>query len=140
MKLNPAAKVAATATAVIAVVYVIGVIVLNVFVSSHLTGQNDARLAERLAAVARDPAQLSQQAVPDGTGSAADDDVDGDAVPVLLWQTNAAGTVTGHSPGAPAWPAACWPRIRRATGWPSPRPWARRARSGCRRHARTAAG
>ncbi len=140
MKLNPAAKVAATATAVIAVVYVIGVIVLNVFVSSHLTGQNDARLAERLAVVARDPAQLSQQAAPGGTGSAADDDVDGDAVPVLLWQTNAAGMVTGHSPGAPVAgrPAGRASAARRAGL--HRRPWARRARSGCRRHARTAAG
>jgi signal transduction histidine kinase len=105
VKLSPAAKVAATATAVIAVVYVIGVIVLNVLVSSHLSGQNDARLAERLTAVAPGPAQLSQQPAPGRAGSAADDDVDDDAVPVVLWETNAAGTVTAHSPAAPALPA-----------------------------------
>ena len=110
MKLNPAAKVAAGATAVIAVVYVLGVIVLNLLVSSHLTGQNDQRLAERLAAVAHDPAELSQRADPDGARPAAqgdngDDDADDDATPVFVWAANTAGTVTAHSLGAPALPA-----------------------------------
>ena len=113
MKLSPAAKVAAGATAVIAVVYVLGVIVLNLLVSSHLTGQNDQRLAERLAAVAHDPAELSQPADPDGSrpaaaGDAADAAVptaDDDAAPVFVWAANTAGTVTEHSLGAPALPA-----------------------------------
>ncbi len=113
MKLSPAAKVAAGATAVIAVVYVIGVIVLNLLVSSHLTGQNDQRLAERLAAVAHDPAELSQPADPDGSRpvAAGDDggdaaaDGDDDAAPVFVWAANTAGTVTAHSLGAPALPA-----------------------------------
>ena len=110
MKLNPAAKVAAGATAVIAVVYVLGVIVLNLLVSSHLTGQNDQRLAERLAAVAHDPAELSQRADPDGarpaaTGDNADDDADDDATPVFVWAANTAGTVTARSLGAPVLPA-----------------------------------
>ena len=110
MKLSPAVKVAAGATAVIAVVYVLGVIVLNLLVSSHLTGQNDQRLAERLAAVAHDPAELSQRADPDGarpaaTGDNADDDADDDSTPVFVWAANTAGTVTAHSLGAPALPA-----------------------------------
>ena len=110
MKLSPAAKVAAGATAVIAVVYVLGVIVLNLLVSSHLTGQNDQRLAERMAAVAHDPAELSQPADPDGARPAAragdtDGDADDDAAPVFVWAANTAGTVTAHSLGAPALPA-----------------------------------
>jgi hypothetical protein len=36
MRLGPAARVAATATAIVAVVYVLGVIVLNLVVSARL--------------------------------------------------------------------------------------------------------
>ena len=60
---SPAAKVAAGATAVIAVVYVIGVIVLNLLVSSHLTGQNDSAWPTAWP-LRDDPAELSQQAQP----------------------------------------------------------------------------
>ena len=56
MKASPAAKVAAVATAVIAGVYIIGVIVLNLVVASHLTEQNDERLAGRLAVARQSPA------------------------------------------------------------------------------------
>ena len=48
MKVSPAARAAARATAVIAVVYVIAVIVLNAVVSGHLTEQANDRLASRL--------------------------------------------------------------------------------------------
>ena len=50
MKLSPATRVAAIATGVIAAVYVVSAIVLNLAVSAHLTGQNDERLASHLAA------------------------------------------------------------------------------------------
>jgi signal transduction histidine kinase len=106
MKLSPAARVAAGATAVIAVVYVIGVIVLNVLVSAHLTEQNDDRLAARLTAAAHDPSMLSERVAGDGTAETSDDDdVDADAAPAFLWSVNSAGTVIAHSPGAPALPA-----------------------------------
>jgi len=106
MRASPAAKVAAGATAVIAVVYIIGVIVLNVLVSTHLTEQNDDHLAGRLTAAAHDPSMLSERVGGDAPGPPLDnDDVDADAAPVFLWSTNAAGTVTAHSPGAPALPA-----------------------------------
>jgi len=106
MKLSPAARVAAGATAVIAVVYIIGVIVLNVLVSNHLTEQNDDHLASRLTAAQHDPDAFDQSVVPDGSASALDnDDVDADAAPVFLWLVNAAGTVTAHSPGSPGLPA-----------------------------------
>jgi signal transduction histidine kinase len=104
MKLNPAAKVAAGATAVIAVVYVIGVIVFNVAFASHQTTQSDYYLGTRLSAAAGNPAVLSESAVVAGS-SAGSDDVDADSAPVFLWLVTPAGTVTAHSPGAPALPA-----------------------------------
>jgi len=104
MKLNPAAKVAAGATAVIAVVYVIGVTVFNVAFASHQTTQSDYYLGTRLSAAAGNPAVLSQSAVVAGS-SAGSDDVDADSAPVFLWLVTPAGTVTAHSPGAPALPA-----------------------------------
>ncbi len=103
MKVSPAARVAAGATAVIAVVYVIGVIVLNVLVSNHLTEQNDDHLASRLTAARHDPDAFDQRVVPDGSSPALDDDdVDADAAPVFLWLVTTAGAVTAHTPGAPA--------------------------------------
>ncbi len=102
---GPAVKVATAATAVLAVVYVVAVIVLNLLVGAHLTGQGEARLADRLADVRRDPSQLTRPA--SGPGAARQpDDLDADSAPVYLWAANAAGTVTAHSPGAPPLPAA----------------------------------
>ncbi|MGH3200440.1 MAG: sensor histidine kinase [Streptosporangiaceae bacterium] len=102
-KLSPAAKVAAGATAVIAVLYVIGVIVFNVLFASHQTGQSDYYLATRLATAVHDPAILSQSVA--AGSSAATEDVDADSAPVFLWLVNATGTVTAHSPGSPRLPA-----------------------------------
>ena len=62
MGLGPAARVAATATGIIAVVYVLGVIVLNLVVSARLDQHNDNRLADRLAAARHDPDVFSQHA------------------------------------------------------------------------------
>jgi signal transduction histidine kinase len=106
MRVSPAVRVAAVATGVIAAVYVISAIVLNLTVSGHLAAQNDERLAAHLAAARQEPDPLSQRATrtggsDDGTTS----DVDADAVPVFLWSMNASGAVTGRSPGAPALPA-----------------------------------
>ena len=49
---SPAVRVAAVATAAIAVVYVIGAIVLNVLVARHMTQQVDDQLEDRLAVTA----------------------------------------------------------------------------------------
>jgi signal transduction histidine kinase len=103
MKLNPAAKVAAVATAVAAVVYVIGVIVFNVLFASHQTDQSDYYLATRLTAAVHDPALLGQSTTV--AGSSASDDVDADSAPVFLWLVDGAGKITAHSPGAPGLPA-----------------------------------
>ena len=105
MKAGHATKVAAVATAVIAVVYVVGVTVLNLVVSAHLAEQSDDRLAARLTLARHHPARLSQPVTRAGAGArvtpGADDDVDADGAPVFLWSLNAAGAVTARSPGAP---------------------------------------
>ena len=102
MRPSSAVKVAAMATAVLAVAYVAAVIVLNLLVAAHLTGQTEARLADRLTDVRRDPSQLTQPPSDPGARS----DPDDDSAPVYLWAANASGTVTAHSPGAPSLPAS----------------------------------
>jgi len=87
---GPAVKVAAIATAVLAVAYAAAVIVLNLLVGSHLTGQSNARLADRLSDVRRDPSQLTQPAI----GRHDPDDLDGNSAPAYLWAVNSSGTVT----------------------------------------------
>jgi signal transduction histidine kinase len=105
MRPGPAVKVATVATTVLAVVYVAAVIVLNLLVGAHLTGQSEARLTDRLSDVRRDPSQLTLPA--SGPGSARQpDDLDADTAPVYLWAANAAGTITAHNPGAPPLPAS----------------------------------
>ena len=99
MRFGPAARVAATATGIIAVVYVIGVIVLNLVLSARLAQQNDNRLADRLAVASHDPDVFSQRAprTVRGTG-----DGDADSAPVFFWLLDARQAVTANSPGAPA--------------------------------------
>ncbi|MGH3177871.1 MAG: histidine kinase dimerization/phospho-acceptor domain-containing protein, partial [Streptosporangiaceae bacterium] len=102
MRLGPAARVAATATGIVAVVYVLSVIVLNLVISARLTEQNDNRLADRLAAAGHDPDVFSQR-TPRTFRSAGDGDTD--SVPVFFWLLDARQAVVAHSPGAPALPA-----------------------------------
>jgi len=107
VRFSPAAKVAVGATAVIAVIYILAVIVLNLVVSTRLTEQNDDRLIGRLAAAARDPAVLSQPVThsDEPASGGADLDNDEDGTPVFLWALTAQGSVYAHSPAAPALPA-----------------------------------
>ena len=116
MRLSPAARVAAGATAVIAVIYILGVIVLNVVVSAHLTEQNDDRLTGRIAAARHNPAMISQPVThPDEPTAGADLDNDSDTTPAFLWAVTARGSVTAHSPGAPVLPAGL-PRVLSSPG------------------------
>ena len=106
MKLNPAAKVAAIATAAIAAVYVIGAVAFNLVLAQHMTDQADSRLVTRLAVARGDPAAVTQPVVGRRTSQGVDlGDVDADSAPVFLWATDSGGMVTGHSPGAPALPS-----------------------------------
>ena len=102
MRFGPAARVAATATGIIVVVYVLGVVVLNLVVSARLAQQNDNRLADRLAVASHDPNVFSQRAPRTFRGAG---DGDADSVPVFFWLLDARQAVTARSPGAPAWPA-----------------------------------
>ena len=102
MRLGSAARVAAAATGIIAVVYVLGVIVLNLVVNARLAHQNDNRLAGRLAAASHDPDVFGQRA-PRTFRSAGDSDAD--SAPVFFWLVDARQAVVAHSPGAPALPA-----------------------------------
>jgi signal transduction histidine kinase len=101
MRLGPVARVAATATGIVAVVYVLGVIVLNLVVSARLAQQNDNRIADRLAAASHDPDVFSQRAPRTFRGAG---DGDADSAPVFFWLLDARQAVTAHSPGAPALP------------------------------------
>jgi hypothetical protein len=101
MRLGPAARVAATATGIVAVVYVLGVIVLNLVVSARLAQQNDNRLAGRVAAASHDPDVFSQRAPRTFRGAG---DGDADSAPVFFWLLDARQAVTAHSPGVPALP------------------------------------
>ena len=103
MRLNPAVKVAAVATAAIAAVYVIGAVAFNLVLAGHMTAQNDARLATRLSVARSEPGALSQPVVRPRSAPGVDlGDIDADSAPVFLWRTNAQGRITGHSPAAPA--------------------------------------
>ena len=97
---SPAVRVAAVATAGIAVVYAIGAIVLNLVVAHHMTQQDDDQLGDHLTIVRHHPDTLRQRVAQGDTGS----DLDSDGAPVFLWAVNTRRVVVAHSPGAPALP------------------------------------
>ena len=124
---SPAVRVAAVATAAIAVVYVIGAIVLNLVVARHLTQQGDDQLGDRLTVAQRHPDTLRQRVARGDPNS----DLDADGAPVFLWTVNTRREVVAHSPGAPALPPALLAAgaLRDGTAR-SPRTWAAGPRSG----------
>ena len=123
---SPAVRVAAVATAVIAVVYVIGAVVLNIVVASHLTQQNDDQLADHLTIARHHPDTLGQR-VARGDASS---DLDADGAPVYLSAARSRREVAAHSPGAPGLPPALLTAATCTTGARSPRSWAARPRTG----------
>jgi signal transduction histidine kinase len=97
---SPAVRVAAVATAAIAVVYVIGAIVVNLVVARHMTQQDDDQLNDRLTVARHHPDTIRQRVSRGDAGS----DVDADSVPVFVWAVNSRREVAVHSPDAPALP------------------------------------
>jgi signal transduction histidine kinase len=97
---SPAVRVAAVATAAIAVVYVIGAIVLNLVVAQHMTQQDDDQLGDRLTLARHHPDTLRHRVARGDQGT----DLDADTAPVFLWEVNTGRAVVAHSPGAPALP------------------------------------
>jgi len=100
---SPAVRVAAVATAAIAVVYVLGALVFNLVVARHMTIQTDDRLGDRLTAARQHPDSLRQRVA---QGDSSSSDIDADGAPVFLWAVNASREVVTHSPGAPGLPPA----------------------------------
>jgi signal transduction histidine kinase len=96
--------VAAVFAGLLAVVYVVAAIVLNLLVSTRLSEKSEARLTSQLAAVRSDPSQITRPA--SGPAAGRPNDLDSDSAPVYLWAVNADGTVTAHTPGAPSLPAS----------------------------------
>jgi len=99
---SPAVRVAAVATAAIALLYIIGAIVLNLVVARHMTQQDDDQLSDRLTTARHHPDTLRQRVARGDPSS----DLDADTAPVFLWAVNARRVVVAHSPGAPALPPA----------------------------------
>jgi signal transduction histidine kinase len=98
-----AAKVAAIATAIVMVGYLIAVVVFNILVAHRLTGQADVRLSERLGDARKDVLSVPK------TGSGIlHRDRDVDDAPSFVWLVSSTGATTPLSSGAPALPRRSW--------------------------------
>jgi signal transduction histidine kinase len=98
-----AARVAAIATVIVMVGYIVAVVVLNVFVVQRLTNQADLRLTERLADAQREIGAASNSGTP-----TVHRDHDVDDAPSFVWLVSPAGTITSLSSGAPSLPPHHW--------------------------------
>ena len=102
-----AAKVAAVATMIVMVCYVIGVVILNLSVVNRLTTEVDARLSSRLVDANRLTLPLPS-ASQTGSSRSADRGSDIDDAPSFVWRVTASGAVTALTNGAPALPSRSW--------------------------------
>jgi signal transduction histidine kinase len=93
-------RVAAVATLLVMVCYVVAAVVVNLVVTDHLVGNVDARLFDRVQDAGEHSPTLR------ATGDNNDGDVD-DA-PSFLWAIDQNGTITTLTPGAPALPRRQW--------------------------------
>ncbi len=96
-----AVRVAAVATLIVMVFYVVAAVVLNLIVTNHLINTTDNRLADRL-----EDARQQTLALP--RSSAPDEDTNLDDAPVFLWSIAPSGTVTALTATAPPLPARHW--------------------------------
>ena len=99
-RLGHAARVAAVTTGVIAVVYVVVVLVLDVLVGHRLTRDVDQRLTERLSDARHQSLPLRAEADRD--------DRDPNEAPVFLWTATSAGPAVAVTPNAPSLPPRAW--------------------------------
>ena len=100
---SSAVRVAAVATAAIAVVYVIGALMFNLVAARHMTANKDDQLGDRLRVARHDPDTLGQRVA---RSDASSSDLDADGPPVFIWAVNDRRKVVAHSPGAPVLPPA----------------------------------
>ena len=128
---SSAVRVAAVATAAIAVVYVIGAVSCSTWcVARHLTQIKDRRPVSATASRSRGTIRDTPRAA-GGPRRIEHRPSTRTADPVFLWAVSTRRVVVAHSPGAPA--AArltCSPRASCATGRAITATWAARARSG----------
>ena len=96
-----AARVALVATLIIGAMYVVVIASFNLVDRHRLDGQIDARLGQRLAQAARNPASA-------GAVDAYDNAHDVDDAPVFLWSVTKNGGSTALTPGAPALLRSDW--------------------------------
>ena len=98
-----AAKVAAMATAVVIITYLIAVIALDVFVVHRLTNQADARLSERLVDARKEVLSVPKTGTPTVQRNHEVDDA-----PTFVWEVSSTGDVTALTAGAPQLPQHRW--------------------------------
>lgn len=96
-----AVRVAAVATLIVMVFYVVAAIVLNLIVTNHLISTIDNRLADRLE-------DAQQQTLTLHRSNAPDEDTDLDDAPAFLWSIAPSGTVTALTSTAPPLPVRRW--------------------------------
>ena len=96
-------RVAAVATLIVMVFYVIAAIVLNLIVTNHLISTTDNRLADRLE-------DARQQTLAFPGSSAPDGDTDVDDAPVFLWSIAPSGHSDRLDVDGAASPARHWGR------------------------------
>ncbi len=96
-----AVRVAAVATLIVMVGYVIAVVVINLIVTNHLVGTTDQRLDDRLADASRQTLTLHGTQAPG-------EQTDVDDAPVFLWSVAPSGEVTPLTPTAPPLPSRRW--------------------------------
>ena len=97
-----AARVAAVATLLVMACYLVGIVVLNLFVVHRLPGEVDFRLNERL--LAEGSLSAGEPRPSPGVVGA----VDIDDAPSFLWRVTPGGTVTALTEGAPTLPHRSW--------------------------------
>ena len=96
-----AVRVAAIATLIVMVGYVLAAVVLNLVVTNHLVGTTDSRLSDRLEDAGHQEISLSQ-------GDSGGQPTDVDDAPLFLWSISPAGVVTPLTSGAPGLPTKTW--------------------------------
>ncbi len=96
-----AVRVAAVATLIVMVGYVVAAVVLNVIVTDHLVHTTDSRLSDRLSDAKRQTLTLP------GSDSR-DEQPDVDDAPLFLWSIAPSGVVTALTPTAPPLPLRRW--------------------------------
>jgi len=96
-----ALRVAAVATLIVMVSYVLAALVLNLIVTNHLIGTTDARLHDRLVDASRQTLTLPGTEVPT-------EHTDVDDAPLFVWSIAPSGDVTPLTPTAPPLPSRRW--------------------------------